>query len=460
MKLLALSCLALCILPTCTPAGRSPDLGAIYSAAAKAKHSERNPIIVIPGLLGSRLVDGDGRVVWGEFGSGAVDLGSPEGRRLLALPMGKAGWPQDELRPDGALERVKVSFGFDFKFEAYASMLRAFGAGGYLDSAHLNPKDVDYGSGHFTCFQFGYDWRRSCAENARLLGRFIEEKRKYVQEERFRRDGKRSEVKFDLVAHSMGGLIGRYYLMYGGRPLTADGAMSPSWEGARHVDRFVVVGTPNDGAIQPLQELREGYKMAPFLPRIDPAVIGTMPSMYELLPPAELAAVIDKDSNPVPVLQMSPWEQMEWGLADPEQDAVLQELLPGVASEAERSAIARGHLSKMLSNARAFHRAMGAGGSPPGGTEIHAFAGDAVPTASRAQLDATGVPKLIAYLPGDGSVTRKSMLKDRRSAAQAGERLLSSIPWTDVNFVSSDHLGMTSDPAFVDNVLHLLLERP
>ncbi|MDE0835441.1 MAG: hypothetical protein OSA84_03720 [Akkermansiaceae bacterium] len=57
-------------------------------------------------------------------------------------------------------------------------------------------------------------------------------------------------------------------------------------------------------------------------------------------------------------------------------------------------------------------------------------------------------------------MTRKSMLGDKRDATQAGQRLRSSIPWSDVNFVSSDDKGMTRDPAFVDNVLHLLLERP
>lgn len=73
-------------------------------------------------MLGSRLVDGNGRTVWAEFGAGAIDLGKAEGRNLLALPMGGAGWPQDGLRPDGALEKVKISFGLDFKFEAYSGM--------------------------------------------------------------------------------------------------------------------------------------------------------------------------------------------------------------------------------------------------------------------------------------------------------------------------------------------------
>ncbi len=152
----------LLLLTGCVSQSHSPDLGGIYSEAARQENVERNPVIVIPGLLGSRLVDGQGRVVWGEFGGDSIDLGSAEGLRALALPMDGG---DDDLRADGALQKVRVSLGLDFKFEAYSSMLQAFGVGGYTDEGH-GSIPVDYGPGHYTCFQFGYDWRKSCAENA------------------------------------------------------------------------------------------------------------------------------------------------------------------------------------------------------------------------------------------------------------------------------------------------------
>lgn len=459
MKIYAIGFL-LILLIGCTPSMKTPDLGGIYSAAAKNKGPERNPIIVIPGMLGSRLVNADGRVVWGEFGGRAIDLGGVEGMRALALPLSGKGWPKDGLRPDGALEQVKVSLGFDFQFSAYSGMLRAFGAGGYLDSDHSALSEIDYGPGHYTCFQFGYDWRRSCAENAVLLGRFIDEKKRYVSNERFKRTGKRSEVKFDIVAHSMGGLVARYYAMYGKRPLASGGKMAVTWAGAKDLDKLVMVGTPNDGSIYPVQQLSEGYKLAPFFPRIPPAVIGTMPSMYELMPRTEAGAVIDKDSNPIAIFQTESWKSLNWGLADPAQEQILAQLLPEIADSQERRKIAIAHLSKMLSNARDFHRAMNAKAVPPAGFQIHAFAGDAVSTGSRAQVGADGVPAIIDYLAGDGVVTRKSMLMDRRGKGSEGGRLQSPIHWTHSQFVFSDHKKMTSDPAFVDNVLHLLLERP
>ena len=39
-------------------------------------------------------------------------------------------------------------------------------------------------------------------------------------------------------------------------------------------------------------------------------------------------------------------------------------------------------------------------------------------------------------------------------------RLVSPIGWSQVLFIFSDHLGMTKDPAFVDNILYFLLESP
>jgi len=438
-----------------------PRLGEIYNAAARRSHVDRNPIIVIPGILGSRLVEADGgRVVWGRYGGDALEHDSVEGMRALALPMSARGWPRDGVRADGALESLRVSWGFDFDFKAYRQMLAAFGVGGYLDPAHATLDEVDYGEDHFTCFQFGYDWRRSCAENAAELGRFIAEKREYVAGERRRRFGSVAPVRVDLIAHSMGGLIARYHLMYGGRALAADGRMPVTWAGARHVDKLIVVGTPNGGAVEPFQHLREGFRLSPLLSRVPAAVVGTMPSIYELLPPAGERPLIDRDSRPLDALDPELWARLGWGLMDPRQDRVLEVLMPGEPRVATRRARARAQLDKLLANARAFRRALDRPCRPPAGTELHAFIGDAVDTPSRVQIDNDGEPALIDWIAGDGAVTRRSVLRDRRGPGEEGSRLRSPIPWTGTQFVFSDHLGMTSDPAFVDNVLHLLLERP
>jgi hypothetical protein len=44
--------------------------------------------------------------------------------------------------------------------------------------------------------------------------------------------------------------------------------------------------------------------------------------------------------------------------------------------------------------------------------------------------------------------------------AKWSPRLVTPIKWSSVNFLFTDHLGLTKDPAFTDNVLYLLLEAP
>jgi hypothetical protein len=82
----------------CARGARVPDLGDIYSAAARRDEPGRNPVIVIPGILGSRLLDAEtGQLVWGVFSGDYADPRRADGTRLIALPM-RSGVPLAELR--------------------------------------------------------------------------------------------------------------------------------------------------------------------------------------------------------------------------------------------------------------------------------------------------------------------------------------------------------------------------
>jgi hypothetical protein len=270
-------------------------------------------VIVIPGILGSNLVDREsGRTVWGAFAGGAVTPKTAEGARLVALPMQEGASLhelKDEVVSNGALERLNISLlGLPLRLNAYIHILRALGAGGYRDQQLGEAGAIDYGDTHFTCFQFGYDWRRDLQESAAQLHDFILKKRAYVQRELERRFGiKDAEVKFDLVGHSMGGLLARYYLRYGPRPLPEDGSVPQvTWEGAKYVERVVMIGTPNAGSAEALVNLVEGFQLAPFLPAYPPEVVGTMPALYQLLPHRVPSAVVDARDEKTPVDILDP----------------------------------------------------------------------------------------------------------------------------------------------------------
>ena len=461
----AIACLSVLACKTSHPV---PDLGSIYDQAAKHHHEFRNPAIVIPGILGTRLTDPvSGRTVWGAFGGGAANPQKPDGALLAALPM-REGATFDELRddvvPDGVLDKLQVRMaGLPFQLKAYFQILVTLGVGGYRDQSLGDSGAINYGSEHFTCFQFDYDWRRDNVENAHRLHRFMLEKRAYVIEERRRRYGQAdSEVKFDVIAHSMGGLITRYLLRYGTANLPEDGS-SPelTWAGSQLVERAILVGTPNAGAMEALVQLVEGRKFGPLTPKYESALLGTYPSIYQLLPRVRHGGATTAGAHGEKLDFMDPkvWEKQGWGLASPNQDRVLQLLLPNIADPAKRRRIALDHQRKSLARARQFHAAIDRPASPPPGTDLYLVAGDAVDTLQTVAADpSSGKLEVLTHGPGDGTVLRSSALMDERVGRPWTPNLQSPIDWTHVTFMFSDHLGMTRDPSFSDNVLYLLLE--
>jgi hypothetical protein len=446
-----------------------PDLGGIYTQAAMRSHEEGNPVIVIPGILGSKLRDGEtGQLVWGAFDGGEADPETPEGARLIAIPM-KEGVPigelTDSVHSDGALDRVKVKlFGLPLQLNAYINILSTLGAGGYLDQSLASNKlnEIDYGDDHFTCFQFDYDWRLDNVENAKRLKKFIEEKKAYILEEYEKRGIQKKDVKFDIVAHSMGGLLTRYFLMYGDSDLPEDGSKpTVTWAGAEYVEKVIIVGTPNAGAVGAVETLVMGRDIGPFLPKYEPAIIATFPSLYQQLPRTRHGAVVDENGGRLDLTDPGVWISLGWGLADPTQDEVLGWLLPDVSDPAKRREIAIDHLKKSLKRGLEFQEAIDIPGEPPQGLKLYLIAGDAVLTGSGLRVDsATGKLEVSAYAPGDGTVTRASALMDERVGGYWTPALVSPIKWSSVTFLFTDHLGLTKSPAFSDNVLYVLLEEP
>jgi hypothetical protein len=458
---------ALGIAGGCATPLRIPDLGGIYNRSARHVDAGRNPIIVIPGILGSRLRDREtGRLVWGAFVADYANPARPDGARLLALPM-REGAPLAELRDgveaDEVLDRVRVSLlRLPLEQKAYFHLLGALGAGGYRDQSLGLAGAIDYGDEHFTCFQFPYDWRRDNVESARRLHEFILEKRAYVQRELERRYGiSRPDLRFDIVAHSMGGLVTRYYLEYGDADLPEDGPLpAPSWAGARHVERAILVGTPNAGSVQALVSLLEGQDFSWLLPGFPAPVLGTMPSLYQLLPRTRHRRALE-GSQPLDLYDPALWERLGWGLAAPDADPVLERLLPSVADPAARRRIALDHLRKSLARAQRFQAALDAPATPPPGLSLHLIAGDSEPTDAAVAVEAgSGRVRVVAREPGDGTVPRSSAVLDERVGGEWTPELVTPIAWDRVTFLFQDHLGITRDPAFTDNLLFLLLEQP
>ena len=245
---------------------RVPNLNKIYSNPAQHHSLQTHPVIVIPGIMGSNLIHSKtGQNAWGVFHGNYLNPSTAEGLQALALKPQSMASLSNYMTPvvaDGVLKNFEFKFlGLTLESKGYLHIMQTLGIGGFRDEA-LYPQAPEYANQHFTCFQFGYDWRLSNAQNAKKLHKFILEKEAYLKEEIQRRHGIEVEdLKFNIVAHSMGGLLSRYYARYGDQPLPKEGLPDLNWAGAKHINHLFLVSTPNSGSVVPLLELIEGRKI-------------------------------------------------------------------------------------------------------------------------------------------------------------------------------------------------------
>ncbi|MFM1868031.1 MAG: hypothetical protein RL591_1439 [Planctomycetota bacterium] len=463
-------CLAIAGLTACV-SERSIDLEAIYGERARASATTRTPVVVLPGVLGSKLHDPTSqRDVWGAFQFGAVDPDIPADARLFALPMAQGvslAELGDGITAPDALDSVKIDIGVlrGLELGAYVNLLQALAVGKYRDSALAppDPNAVQYGGLHYTCWQHPYDWRREISTQAAALDADIRRLQETVRRERGLAPD--ADVKVDLLCHSMGGLLGQWYLRYGAQTLPAEGPMSPpTWEGARNIRKFIMVATPSGGSLRSLRALTEGLNLNPLFPNYRPSVIGTFPSLYQLLPPSQFERLRDANGNALNAHDVATWQRYQWGLLEPAQATYLAWLLPEVKDATERQAIARDHVRKCLDAATRFHEALMRPSTPPEHLRVVLFAGDALKTeavfaAMPAVGSTAGALRVEARVPGDGEVTRVSALAD--AAVVKGGRQPPA-RWIDFDatfFLPYEHLEITERPEFIDNLLFELLER-
>ena len=443
----------------------------IYDRSAQYHQPDRNPIIVIPGILGSRLVDDDsGQTIWGAFRADYANPNTQDGAQLISLPISdRYNHKSGHVRPDGVLENLELNLaGFPIEVQAYAGILSTLGAGGYRDQT-LGLNSIDYGTDHFTCFQFDYDWRQDISYNAKALKTFIAKKRAEVQKSYEKEFGiKNADVKFDIAAHSMGALLTRYYLRYGAQALPENDTLPVlNWDGANDIERAILVAPPNAGSLEAFDQLVNGFNTGrPLLPFYDPAIIGTFPSLYQLLPRSHHHALIwddNPDTHVTDILDPDLWQKYGWGLSgnDPDTQHILQYLLPDITDPNKRQDIAHQYQAKALNQTKSFQKALDIAATPPDHVEMILVAGDASETPSVISVDSeTGDTSVFRTEPGDSVVLRSSALLDERVGGEWSPRVKSPLHWTSVLFLPAEHRDITSNAVFEDNILYWLLEAP
>lgn len=270
-----------------------PDLVEIHAAAADR---EKPPLIVIPGIMGSRLV---GTTTGDEVWPGSLlDLvvGSAGRFDQLALPPDDAG---DAVEPSGLFFQVLGEQYYDQLVEALTE------AGGYdcVPAAEASAKS-DW-------LLMAWHWRRDLVHAAAELDALVD---------RLRRLRDDPSLKVDLLGHSAGGLVIRYFIRYGGHdvlggspPSDASGATY----GIDKVNRALLLGVPNFGSIYGLQQMLRGREVGRVF--IQPELVATMPSLYQLLPHPERAWMVDVEGNRLDRDLYDPavWRLYQWSIYAP-----------------------------------------------------------------------------------------------------------------------------------------------
>lgn len=225
------------------------------------KSEMRDIVVFLPGITGS-VLQKDGRDLWAISGQAAWDFVTSMGNFIQNLKL-----EEDDHTIDDIGDGIKAtSLIQDTHFVPGLVKID-----GYTDVARRIQDEFDIIPGA-NYFEFPYDWRRDNRVAARQLEKFINQCLP-----QWRDSSGAKNAKVILIAHSMGGLVSRYYLEVLG--------------GWQHCKALITFGTPYRGSINALNFLVNGYKQL-FLDLT--GVMRSFTSVYQLLPIYEMVKVSEQ----------------------------------------------------------------------------------------------------------------------------------------------------------------------
>ncbi len=427
-------------------ARRVPDLERVFAEARNTKG--KRPVIVVPGLLGSKLVnERTGEVIWPAFfRSDDDELDLPVGPDFLTR--------RDSLIATDAIDRARILKLWP-KVDVFHELFNALRQyGGYQEGDWDQPPangDRD------TFYAFSYDWRRDQVESAQLLIQRIKQLKLKLN---------RPDLRFNIIAVSGGGTVARYAAMYGEADLPAGEAPpEPTWAGAADINKIFMFGPPNEGTADLLSVLIKGYSFSHGLHRrikitkkLSREDALTSPAIFQLLPHAGTVAFYDQDLKPLPIDIYDPgaWHRYGWSIACEANyrkrfvQKWRKQRLPAEVSDelVERLALAEldGYLAAVLERTRKYHQALNAPSTVKPPVSYYVFAGDCEETLQSFVIvhdkkrnryetltrprdlrgtDGRRFPRAqiqqLMFGPGDGRVTRRSLLAETFADARPAD---------------------------------------
>lgn len=427
---------------------------------AVEKKKGRLPVIIIPGLIGSELVNKNtGEKVWFDLiRSGDDNLRLPISPNIAAN--------RDNLVAGDILRKIQL-IRLTPQIEIYEKLIESLEADGYTEGKIDAP--LENGSAD-TFYVFPYDWRLDNVGNARIFLEKLDELRAKLN---------RPDLKFNVVAHSMGGLIARYAAMYGKADLTARN-VRPTWKGAAYFNNISLIATPNGGSLSALNSLLNGFSLfgggkinLPFIQNLSKYDLFTIPAIYQLLPHSNMVRAFDENLKPIKVdiYNQATWEKYGWAAYGDEDFSK--------KSENATNAQAKAYFKAVLLRAKLFQNALDARPTKKNPIPIYYFGSECKPTIdgmilykspkdntwktefkadSFTKSDGTKVSKeeleKVLYSPGDGIVPKRSLISSLLNIGRF--RNLRSGVLDDLTVACGEHNRLTGDAIISKSLLNIL----
>lgn len=228
----------------------------------------RDMVIILPGITGS-VLQKDGKDLWAVSGQAIWQILRNSDKSFQDLMLVQDD-PEAESLGDGIratrlVEDAHLVPGL-VKIDGYTKTSRLITDNFDVTVGNIY-EDSDDKAANF--YHFPYDWRRDNRASARLLKQLVDKRLK-----RWREASGATDAKVILLAHSMGGLVSRYYL-----------EVLEGWRDCRALFTF---GTPYRGSVNAVNFLANGYKKL-FLDLTE--VMRSLTSIYQLLPIYEMVNI-------------------------------------------------------------------------------------------------------------------------------------------------------------------------